>query len=99
VIELHRANLIAVTPVGSVPDDLRPFLDFKAALLKIELKKDQQVAIFLIDTTACYIPIFLDEETTIDKVKEELAAHDAEMPINQEEVIKGRLKSLLAEKN
>jgi len=95
---LHRANLIAVTPAGSVPDDLRPFIDFKAAILKKELTKDQQVAIFLIESTSCYIPIFLEKQTTVQDIKDELAAQDAEMPLNQEKVIEESLRGLSGEK-
>ena len=95
---MHRANLIAVTPAGAVPDDLRPFVEFKAAVEKRDLTKDQNVAIFLIDTTACYIPVFIDKGTTVQKIKDELTAQDAEMPVNQEKVIEERLKGLFSEK-
>lgn len=97
-MQLHRANLIAVTPVGSVPDDLRPFVEFKAGLLKKELKKDQQVALFLIESTSCYIPIFIDRDKSIQEIKDELAAQDAEMPIQHERVIEERLKGISSEK-
>jgi|GEM_PF-1855918 hypothetical protein len=97
-MELHRANLIAVTPVDSVPADIRPFIDFKAAIEKLELKGNEQVAIFLVETTACYIPIFLDKGSTVERIKEELARQDVEIPINQEAVIRERLKALFGER-
>jgi len=95
---VYRADLIAVTPVGSVPDDLRPFIEFKASLTKRELKRDQIVALFLIATTSCYIPVFLDSGMKMDDVKKELAEQQAEMPANSLRVVADALKRLESEK-
>ncbi len=95
---MYRADLIAVTPAGSVPDDLRPFVEFKASLTKHELRRDQQVALFLIATTSCYIPVFLDKGKTVEDVKKELADQQAEMPVHSVRVIVEALKSIEAEK-
>ena len=90
--------MIAVTPAGSVPDDLRPFVEFKASLLKRELKREQVVALFLIATTSCYIPVFLDKGMKIDDVKKELAEQQAEMPVHSLKVVEDALKRLESEK-
>ena len=95
---MYRANLIAVTPAGSVPDDLRPFVEFKASLKKIELKRQQVVAIFLIETTACYIPVFLSAGTSLQSVKDELAEQEAEMDLPSERVVEEALKRVSSEK-
>lgn len=95
---MYRADLIAVTPAGSVPDDLRPFIEFKASLAKRELGRDQIVALFLIATTSCYIPVFLDKGMTIDDVKKELADQQAEMPLHSQKVVEDALKRLDSEK-
>jgi len=95
---VYKANLIAVTPAGSVPDDLRPFVDFKASLKGVQLKRTQLIAIFLVETTECYIPIFLDRGTTVQAVKEELAAQEAEMDSATEKVIENALADLPSEK-
>jgi hypothetical protein len=84
---LYKANLIAVTPAGSVPDDLRPFIEFKATLKKIALKREQMVAIFLIESTECYIPVFLQAGVSVQAVKDELAEQEAEMDMAAEKVI------------
>lgn len=81
-----------------MPDDLRPFIEFKASLRKIDLKREQAVAIFLIETTDCYIPVFLDEGTTVQSVKDELAEQEAEMSIPSEKVIEGSLRRISNEK-
>jgi len=95
---LYKANLIAVTPVGSVPDDLRPFIEFKATLKKIALKREQMVAIFLIETTECYIPVFLSAGLSIRSIKDELAEQEAEMDIAAERVIGDVLSRISSEK-
>ena len=98
MIKVYRADLIAVTPAGSVPDDLRPFVEFKATLLKRELKREQVVALFLIATTSCYIPVFLDKGMTLDDVKKDLAEQQAEMAAHSLRIIEDALKRLDSEK-
>jgi len=95
---LYRANLIAVTPAGSVPDDLRPFVEFKATLKKIELDRKQIVAIFMIETTSCYIPVFLNPGMILQSVKDDLAAQEAEMDFQSENVVEEALKRISFEK-
>ena len=84
---MYRANLIAVTPAGSVPDDLRPFVEFKATLKNIKLDRKQVVAIFLIETTSCYIPVFLNVGMRLQTVKDELAEQQAEMDPPSEKML------------
>ncbi len=95
---MYRADLIAVTPAGSVPDDLRPFVEFKATLTKHDLKRDQVVALFLVATTSCYVAVFLDKGKTVEDVKKELAEQQAEMPVHSTRVIEEALKRIEAEK-
>lgn len=95
---LYRANLIAVTPAGSVPDDLRPFVEFKATLKKIDLDRKQIVAIFMIETTSCYIPVFLNPGMTTQSVKDDLAEQEAEMGFQSENVVEEALKRISIEK-
>jgi len=73
-------------------------VEFKASLLKLELKKEQVVALFLIATTSCYIPVFLDKGTTLDDVKNELAEQQAETPAHSLRIIEEALKRLDGEK-
>jgi len=89
---------LAVTPAGSVPDDLRPFVEFKASLKKMDLDRKQMVAIFMVETTSCYIPIFLNHGTTLKEVMGELAQQEAEMDPQSEEKLEGFLKGMAREK-
>ena len=95
---MYKANLIAVTPAGSVPDDLRPFIEFKASLKKVALKREQMVAIFLIETTQCYIPVFLNRGMSIQSVKDELAEQEAGMDPLSEKVVGDVLMTTSSEK-
>lgn len=79
--------MIALTPVDAIPPEIRPFVEFKASLKKLEPKSNQMVAITLVESTSCYIPIFLDKEMTIEEIKEELAAQDAELSSASERAI------------
>lgn len=71
---MHRAELVAITTVKSVTGEIRPFVEFKAFMEKRDLKPDQKIAILLVETTACYIPIFLDEKCSLERIKEEVGA-------------------------
>lgn len=81
-----------------MPDDLRPFVEFKASLLKRDLKREQIIALFIIATTDCYIPVFLDKGMSIEDVKKDLAAQEAEMPAHTVRIIEEALKRLESEK-
>lgn len=65
------ASLVDIKPVKRLPEGVLPFVQFKAGLLGKELKGDEVVAVFLIASTSCYIPVFL-EGKRLDEVEEEL---------------------------
>jgi len=84
---LQRANLIAITKTKAIPKEIMPFVEFKASLKKRELSPDQVVVIILIESTSCYVPVFIDDDTTIDAIREELAAQEAELYTASERAI------------
>ena len=65
------AALLDIKAVKALPKEVLPFVQFKAGLLGKELKGDETVAVFLIASTSCYIPVFL-EGKRLDEVEEEL---------------------------
>jgi len=97
VINVHRADLIAITPVRSVPEEFLPFIEFKASLVKRELMPGQVVAIVMVESTSCYVPIFIDEETTIEAIVEELAAQDVTLSAPSEQTIRKYLEERTTE--
>ena len=62
---MHIARLIAITEVRNVPPDIRPFVEFRAAVEERKLVDDERVAILNIDTTSCYVPVFLKDPPTM----------------------------------
>ncbi len=70
-MEEFVAALLDIKAVKALPKEVLPFVLFKAGLRGKELKGDETVAIFLIASTSCYIPVFL-EGKGLDEVEEEL---------------------------
>ncbi|TRO49189.1 DUF749 domain-containing protein [Candidatus Bathyarchaeota archaeon] len=76
---MHRANLVAITEVKSVPPDILPFVHFRADVEGRELEPDEKVAILVIDTTTSYIPVFLKTPGSMAELESSLKAQDAEL--------------------
>ena len=89
---MHVARLVAITELRNVPPDIRPFVEFKAAVEERKLDEKEQVAILNIDTTTCYLPVFLKDPTTMAKLEEELARKDAKLKADSREVLAKHLK-------
>jgi hypothetical protein len=69
----YIATLIDIKEVSRLPDEIRPYVEFKAQLENRELQGDEKVAIFNIVTTTAYIPVFLDEGKTLEDIEEEVS--------------------------
>ncbi|HDP96437.1 MAG TPA: DUF749 domain-containing protein [Euryarchaeota archaeon] len=84
---MHTADLIALNRVSAMPEEIQPFVQFKAELKKRELRKDLIVALLLVQSTSCYIPVFLDDYDDIGEIKRELGEQDAELSPSAERAI------------
>ncbi len=84
---MHVARLVAITEVKNVPPDLRPFVDFKAAVEDKTLDDKELVAVLNIDTTTCYIPVFLKGPASLEALEKELAAQDAKLTADSKDVL------------
>jgi len=89
---MHFARLVAITELSNVPPDIRPFVDFRAALEDRKVDEKEQVAILNIDTTTCYVPVFLKDPITMAKLEEELERQDAKLTPDSREVLAKHLK-------
>ncbi|HEX9907975.1 MAG TPA: DUF749 family protein [Thermoplasmata archaeon] len=89
---MHQARLIAITEVKNVPPDIRPFIEFKAAVEDRHLEDKDRVAILNIDTTTCYIPVFLKDPPTIGQLEKELAQQDAMLPVDTRDALAKHLR-------
>ena len=89
---MHVARLIAITELKNVPSDIRPFVEFKAAVDDRKLDDKDMVAVLNIDTTSCYIPVFLKSPITMTQLEKELAQQDAKLSADSKEVLARHLK-------
>jgi hypothetical protein len=89
---MHVARLIAITEVKNVPPDIRPFVEFKAAVEDRKLSDDERVALLVIDTTTSYVPVFLKSPMTIGQLEKELANQDAKLASDTKELLSKHLK-------
>ncbi len=89
---MHVARLIAITEVKNVPPDIRPFVEFKAAVEDRKLSDTEKVALLVIDTTTCYVPVFLKNPVTISQLEKDLAKQDAKLASDSKKVLSEHLK-------
>jgi hypothetical protein len=89
---MHTARLIAITEVKNVPPDIRPFIEFKAAVEERKLTETERVAILVIDSTTSYVPVFLKNPISLEQLEKELAKQDAKLASDAKEVLSEHLK-------
>jgi len=89
---MHIARLVAITELKNVPSDIRPFIDFKAAVEERPLDDMDKVAILNIDTTTCYVPVFLKDPPTMEALEKELEKQDAKLAADSKEALTRHLK-------
>lgn len=84
--------MVAITEVKNVPADIRPFVEFKAAIEERKLDENERVAILNIDTTSCYVPVFLKNPPTIADLEKYLDTQDAKLTSDSRNALKMHLK-------
>lgn len=89
---MHIARLVAITEIRNVPADIRPFVDFKAAVEERKVEDKDLVAILNIDTTTCYVPVFLKDPVTMKDLERELARQDATLASDSRDVLSKHLE-------
>ncbi|MDH7508094.1 MAG: DUF749 family protein [Methanomassiliicoccales archaeon] len=76
---MYRAHLVSITTAGSVPDNLKGFINFQAAYEGHDVNENEKVALLVIEGTASYVVIFLDRERSLEEIEDRLARQKAEM--------------------
>lgn len=71
-----RAILVSVTQVGSVSDELMPFVVFRANMEHRDLRDEDEVAIFNVHGTSSHFVVFLDAGKTPGDVEEEMVPYN-----------------------
>ena len=84
--------MVAITELRSLTPDIRPFVEFKAMVEDREMDEKEVVAVLNIDTTTCYVPVFLKDPPTMDMLEKELAQQDAKLSSDSKEALSGHLK-------
>ncbi|HJX05004.1 MAG TPA: DUF749 family protein [Thermoplasmata archaeon] len=84
---MHVARIMAITEIKNVPPDIRPFVEFKAAVEDRMLTEDEMVAVLVIDTTTCYVPVFLKDPVPLEQLEKELATQDAKLTSDSREAL------------
>lgn len=90
--EMHVARLVAITELRNVPPDIRPFVDFRAQVEERKVDDKEQVAILNIDTTTCYVPVFLKDPPSMAQLEAELERQDAKLAADSREVLAKHLR-------
>jgi len=89
---MHIARLVAITELRNLPPDMRPFVEFKAAVEERKLDENDVVGVLNIDTTTCYVPVFLKDPVTLGQLEKELERQDAKLSADSKEVLARHLK-------
>jgi hypothetical protein len=89
---MHVARLLAVTEVRNVPPDIRPFVEFRAAMEERELDEGELVAILVIETTSCYVPVFLKDAESMVELEKRLADQDAKLATDSRDALAQHLE-------
>jgi hypothetical protein len=89
---MHVTRIMAITEVKNVPPDIRPFVEFKAAVEERTLTEDELVAVLVIDTTTCYVPVFLKDPVPLEQLEKELASQDAKLTSDSKEALSRHMK-------
>ncbi len=84
---MHVARLLAITEVRDVPPEIRPFVDFRAAMEERELDEAEKVALLVIETTSCYIPVFLKDSESLAELEKRLADQDAKLATDSRDAL------------
>jgi hypothetical protein len=88
---MHVARLLAVTEVRNVPPEIRPFVEFRAAMEERELDEAEKVALLVIETTSCYLPVFLKDPETLAELERRLADQDAKLAVDSRDALSKHL--------
>ncbi len=88
---MHVARLVAITEVRNVPPEIRPFVDFKAAIEDRSPEEQELVAILVIDTTTCYVPVFLKDRPSMAALENELERQDAKLTPDSKDALERHL--------
>ena len=93
------ATLISILTVKeALNSEMENFVKVRAAIDKRELNDEDKVAIFNINSTTSYQVFFIDEDTDIEKLKEEFKKMNVRLNYDSEKALKRYIEGLRNER-
>jgi len=75
-----KAVLLTITQLDSVTPELRPFVEFRAAMEGRTPAPQDLVAIFRVHTTSSHFVVFMDPGKTVAQLEAEMAPYEVVLP-------------------
>jgi len=88
---LFIATLKGIFTLKDLPEEFRPFVDYKAGLEKKELSEDDEIAIISIKGTQSNHVLFLDSYSSVDEIRRELEEAGAKINHTTLKILEGHL--------
>ena len=85
------ATLNGIFRYKDVPEDMQPYVDFKASIENVNPEPLDEIAILDITGTTSHHVLFLKNYDTIDKIKEELEGEDAKINHATIKILEGHI--------
>ncbi|MDI6702767.1 DUF749 domain-containing protein [Methanothermobacter wolfeii] len=85
------ATLKGIFTLKDLPEEFRPFVDYKAGLEKKELSEDDEIAIISIKGTQSNHVLFLDSYSSVDEIRRELEEAGAKINHTTLKILEGHL--------
>jgi len=88
---LFIATLKGIFTLKDLPEEFRPFVDYKAGLEKKELSDDEEIAIISIKGTQSNHVLFLSSYNNVDEIQKELEEAGAKINHTTLKILEGHL--------
>jgi len=88
---LFIATLKGIFTLKDLPEEFRPFVDYKAGLEKKKLSDDDEIAIISIKGTQSNHVLFLDSYSSVDEIRRELEEAGAKINHTTLKILEGHL--------
>ncbi|MDI6841506.1 DUF749 domain-containing protein [Methanothermobacter wolfeii] len=85
------ATLKGIFTLKDLPEEFRPFVDYKAGLEKKKLSDDDEIAIISIKGTQSNHVLFLDSYSSVDEIRRELEEAGAKINHTTLKILEGHL--------
>ncbi|NLU04061.1 MAG: DUF749 domain-containing protein [Methanothermobacter sp.] len=85
------ATLKGIFTLNELPEEFRPFVDYKAGLDKKKLSDDDEIAIISIKGTQSNHVLFLSSYNSVDEIRKELEEAGAKINHTTLKILEGHL--------